>query len=449
MTTFFLVKSTSFLLISFITFSHQKYVELPLETTITESELKPLHLNYKNIDWVPSLYNSILITPSSTNIQEFNPRFLKRINGLKNKYYDEYYDESMFDCDLYEIDDLNGTFGTYLGKCKYGVYESEFGGSFYGLAPSVPKKIRDFEKDEYNLEILTNYNNSDYQIFSFDKWKIEENVITSKFYLGDTHEHFHSKEYPAGKCEAIDKEYWACSFKEMTFKNVVIPLKNKNDELYTIYFTSEFNDIVFPSEFSQKFLNASNGTCTAKYYGIEKFLECEGFAQMENNHIPLKLTGDKMNMTVEIDYYHNYHIPKGKPTNQMRLKFRGDNYIVFPMIMFKKFHVEFNNVNKTISFYSTDPSILEVYKEPEPEPQPEPPDESDVEPPEEKKLNFGIEFFHIISAIVIIAFCVCGIYLICRCRKKCKAKADRESINFIGNENIIDDENAFLDASMN
>ena len=429
MTTFFGVKATYFLLIYIISFSHQKYIFWKIESEITKSDLlKPLRLYYNSILWTPSLFSSILVVSGKIKIEDFVRQYINiiRIENLLNK------DETV--CDLYKLGDIHGPYGSYLGRCyKQEEYKEEELNALYGLSPSVPEYTQRLEEDEYNLAILKKYKHIDNQIFSFDKWKITHSLITSSFYLGDSHEDFQSNEEYIGRCAVVDEEYWGCSFKDMKFYDTVIPLtkvKNKKTSYYTIYFGSESYYIVLPLVFKDQLIQASKGKCTANNYESDLYLECEGFVPGENKFIPLKLTGDKMNMTVEIDYFYNFYgvPPKDKPTNRTRIKFANNDYIIFPMIMFKKFHVEFNNINKTISFYSNDTSILEVYKEPEPEP--EPPDESDVEPPDEKKSNFGTVLLKILLASFIIVCCAGGVYLIYRYRQKCKENIEKDIQRF-------------------
>ena len=56
---------------------------------------------------------------------------------------------------------------------------------------------------------------------------------------------------------------------------------------------------------------------------------------------------------------------KEENENRTRIRYENYDYFIFPLIMFKKFHVQFDAEKELISFYTTDPSILQVKKEEE------------------------------------------------------------------------------------
>ncbi len=69
-----------------------------------------------------------------------------------------------------------------------------------------------------------------------------------------------------------------------------------------------------------------------------------------------------MNITLEIDNVNRYN--KGnKDNNKTRIRYVDNDYFVFPLIMFKNFHVQFDAKNDLISFYTIDKSILQVEEE--------------------------------------------------------------------------------------
>ena len=68
-----------------------------------------------------------------------------------------------------------------------------------------------------------------------------------------------------------------------------------------------------------------------------------------------------MNITLEVDKMNRfYDYPSSDGTTN--ILFHDLEYIIFPLVMFKKFHVQFEVEKKVISFFSNDTSILEVKK---------------------------------------------------------------------------------------
>ena len=67
-----------------------------------------------------------------------------------------------------------------------------------------------------------------------------------------------------------------------------------------------------------------------------------------------------MNITLEVDkmsrFYANYPSLDGV-TN---IFFHDLEYIIFPLVMLKNFHVQFHVEKRVISFYSNDTNILEI-----------------------------------------------------------------------------------------
>ena len=67
-----------------------------------------------------------------------------------------------------------------------------------------------------------------------------------------------------------------------------------------------------------------------------------------------------INITLEVDkinrFYANYP-SSGGTTN---IFFGEFEYIIFPLVMFKNFHVQFDVEKRVISFYPNDTSILEI-----------------------------------------------------------------------------------------
>ena len=352
MANFLRTKKIYLLLIYLISFSNQAYVTLDLIADINNQELTPLKMNIKYLcdNWYPSLLNSILIVPDS-QLDGYQIQYIKNIE-IANAYYKDKNSQ----CTLYEFL-FNNEYNIYLGLCNFNDFKC-----YYGLSPSVPKASTGLEKEQYNLLKLKNNNDIKEFIFSFDKWEIKDNKISSKLYLGGSHKNFNSNEGYVGSCNITDKEYWSCAFKELIFNNVNIPLAKDDKSSYNIYFASEDNNIAFPNAFKNLFPEASNGKCEAKIYGDVYHLSCENLTKGE--YIPLKIIGEDMNITAEVDYSTNYCKNKGNNPKKTRISFEPIKYIIFPLMMFKKFHVEFDGVNKKISFFTKDKSILEVPEKP-------------------------------------------------------------------------------------
>ena len=85
-------------------------------------------------------------------------------------------------------------------------------------------------------------------------------------------------------------------------------------------------------------------------------------ADTKEKYLPMKLRNNNMNITIEVDYikrYYDYAIEE----NVTNILFHKEDYIIFPLSMFKNFHVQFDFDKKLISFFSNDTTILEVKKE--------------------------------------------------------------------------------------
>ena len=348
------LKNIYLVLIYLISFSNQEYTKINLKSSINTFELNPLHFSKRYIcdNWIPSLFNPILIVKDGS-LDGYELDKKKQISLKNNLYFND-----IFNCTISELL-FDNSYKTYIGECPF--VDSDYNICLYGLAPSIPKTTEGLEKEEYNLAILKNNKEIANKVFSFGKWEITDNDINSILYFGDNHENFKSNEGYIGKCNITDDEYWGCSFKEMIFNNVTIPLKkDSNSSLYNIYFASEIYDIVFPNGLKNKFQEASNNKCESHLFGTSYYLGCEGLN--EKDYIPLKLINEDMNITAEIDYFAKYSKSDKIPKSQTRIKFQSSDYIIFPLIMFKHFHIEFDANKKTISFFTKNSSLLELPK---------------------------------------------------------------------------------------
>ena len=62
-------------------------------------------------------------------------------------------------------------------------------------------------------------------IFSFDKFMLNGNSIDTTLYYGESHKHFNGEEGIIGFCNNEEDNFWGCSFEQMIFNNITIPLK--------------------------------------------------------------------------------------------------------------------------------------------------------------------------------------------------------------------------------
>ena len=106
-------------------------------------------------------------------------------------------------------------------------------------------------------------------------------------------------------------------------------------------------------------MNDGEGKCE---YNIEK--EATYCYNLFDNKlfIPLTLSNENMNITIEIDSIQRYIKEAEKEETNIIFKEEND-YLIFPMIMFKNFHVLFDADNTIIKFYSNDTDILQVKEE--------------------------------------------------------------------------------------
>ena len=70
-----------------------------------------------------------------------------------------------------------------------------------------------------------------------------------------------------------------------------------------------------------------------------------------------------MTITAEIDNINRFNNKSINDKDKTRIKFENIEYFILPLIMFKRFHIQFDGTNKIISFYTTDTSILQLKKD--------------------------------------------------------------------------------------
>ena len=339
-----------------ISFSLQKYLAFRVNATITDNEFKIMHINndlYNEDEhncqyYVPSLLIPIVLLPSIISTKDFISLDRKCIVNFPIFKYE-------FSIGLYKIPFLD--FGNVIaGKERFG---DELTDCLLGL--SIGKPNFDINENEILLNHLYNYSYIERKIFSFDKWNINNKDISSNLYLGDIHENFISNNGIIGKCKNYDNEpFWGCTFKEMIFNNSVVSLTNDNGIYYKIYFSTETYNIIFPNSFKNKFKIITNNLCSES----DNIIICHNVFDNEN-YFPLKLSNDKMAITTEIDNINRFSNKNSEDKDKTRIKFEDIDYFILPLIMFKRFHVQFDGNNNIISFYTTDSSILQIKGEKE------------------------------------------------------------------------------------
>ena len=370
-------------------FAKQNYKTLDLTTSIGENKLNELYFNdisaNKKCDyWIPALFNPVLLVDSNVhfNVDSFSsfdlesPIFSKIDISL---FHDKFFDE-------YNLIYAKNSFSEEV------IYQCYFG---------LSKGLGNYQKiteNEINLNMLKDQKYIGEKIFSFDKWTINENnnTINSFLYLGDIHENFLSKNGIIGTCNAEEKDsYWGCTFKEMKFNDNIISLMNNTDKgtYYKIFFSSENHLIIFPKSFEKEFNKMTNNICKEDE---NKFLYCNGLFNSEN-YISMKLIDDNMIITIEVDNSNRFTSNKS-PDNKTRIKFEDNEFFIFPLIMFKNFHIQFNLKENKISFYTNNKTILELKKEEE--------DNSERKEEENDSTNVGkiILIIFIIILILVLGF---------------------------------------------
>ena len=153
----------------------------------------------------------------------------------------------------------------------------------------------------------------------------------------------------------------------MILNNKIINLeRTKDNKLYKIYLTTENYDITFPRELINETTIGELFDNKCEYNRLNRYFVCNNFFN-GNEYIPLKLISNDMNITLELDNFHRYYSNNDNNKEIIKINFVGDNdYIIFPLIMFKKFHVQFDAEKKVINFYTTDNSIISIKEEKKP-----------------------------------------------------------------------------------
>jgi len=159
----------------------------------------------------------------------------------------------------FEIGKFFNDLGIYLAKND----DQSDTNCYFGLSLGFPNDTVGLNVGEDSLSYLMKNGDIKEPIFSFDKFKLNENSIDTTLYYGESHKHFNGEEGIIGFCNNNEEDnFWGCSFEQMIFNNINIPLK-KDNKLYKIYFTTETYTITFPSDLNIKKIFEDN-TCKYK-----------------------------------------------------------------------------------------------------------------------------------------------------------------------------------------
>jgi hypothetical protein len=279
---------------------------------------------------------------------------------------------------------------------------------YFGLS----SRLGEFAIDETKITInkLYDENKIEEKIFSFEKWFInnETKMISTSIIYGKEHDNFINKNENAtiGSCRPNeDYEYWGCPFDQMSLDENIVNLTDKNNKTYKIYFSTENYNITFPQDFSSLFFNnLTEGQCqnySHKSENEDYYVSCKNLLE-NKEYIPLKLISKNMTITIEIDSQKRFNNNKQK--NRTNIRYEKVDYFILPLIMFKRFYVQFDAKNDTIKFYTEEKDILEVPKEKE-----------DIKP-KNNSSNAGMTFLIIFLIILGIAL-LFGLFWFIRKRK--------------------------------
>ena len=337
-----------------ISFSNQM-IEFEMAMDVN-TESKEFYINKQISEspctqWTPSLFIPILLIPKNKETSKGDP-----LEGI------------VFDLKLPFINNNNiirvqsyegvpSIIENYLDILLKS-YRSEFSLCYFGLSPGI-NIYKDLNREHNTLINLKTKEKIKERIFSFTKWDIKASPPSSKLYLGESHNIFNSNEGIIGTCESYPNDsLWGCSFKEMIFNNINVPLKNESESLYKIYIASEIQDLYFPQSYENIFKELSKD-CEKNEMN---YLECKIFFN-SSNYVSLQLTeeNEKFIIKGQVDNLARFSVTDDDSKKDMaRIKFEDIDYIILPLMVFKEFHVQFDAEKSLISFYTDNPEILEV-----------------------------------------------------------------------------------------
>jgi len=301
--------------------------------------------------WIPSLFLPTLLISNANELKKYDDVSVDLFN-LNLPFYMK---NKLFKVKLY--DNVPFLKQDYSGTLMFAVYD-DFTQCYFGISPGIYNDEH-LEEKYYVLNRLKNSTLIKEKIFSFEKWDSEINP-KSKFYLGESNEVFSSNKGIIGTCENYPNEsHWGCSFKEMLFNNIKIPLTNENGNLYKIYFSSETHNLIFPKSYEEIFVKGSNNSCQID---TKNYLKCNKYFD-DSNHLPIILTeeNNKFIITGEVDNLNRFSNYEESKKDLARISFDEKiSYIILPLIVFKEFDIQFNAEKGQISFHTDNSTILKV-----------------------------------------------------------------------------------------
>ena len=413
MSTFRLTKNIYSFLMFFIInikFSNNQFKAFNISMDYSKG-LDFLHINNNDKNdickrWVPSLFSPILLNKDrNSGEKEINiksikidiPPFSLGKEIIEFRLYSSFKFEFL---DQYKIVLGTEQYSNMLQECYFGL--SSKLGEFNILNETSDTSINKLYEDKKIGK----------KIFSFNKWIISEGIkeINTSFYLGLEHDNFKIKNKNAtlGKCKVgEDYKYWGCSFDQMSLNGNVGDLKDKDNNTYKIYFSSETYNITFPQSFQDTFFyNVSSQQCknnSAISEDIEYFVTCKNLWDGKD-YIPIQLISKDMKITIEIDSQKRFD--ENKTSDKTNIRYEKVDYFILPLIMFKNFHIQFDAENDTIKFYTEEKGILDVPEE----------EEEEDKKSNNNSSNVGAVFLIIFIIILVIALSF-GVFWLIRKRK--------------------------------
>ena len=308
-------------------------------------------------------------------------------------------------------DDISGTLYYINNKNILDGFQVYFikyieGICYFGLSMNYQNETSGLNENEVLLSTLKENNKITQKVFSFDKISLNGNKINTKLYFGEVHKDFTSNDGFIGTCKSNEEDnFWGCSFNQMIINNKTLSLRRSDNKFYKIYLMTEEYYIKFPRALigDEDIKQLFDQKC--EYKPAEKKVECNNFLN-EKDYIPLKLISDNLNITLELDKFNRYFSSNNNDKEIINITLSSEiNYIIFPLIMFKQFHVQFDAEKNVINFYTKDSSILQVKEE------------KKETPNNEEGSSSGFNAFLIILIILLILGIGFGIFYFLRLRK--------------------------------
>ena len=324
------------LILNYFSIANLEYRKIDLKLIKGQDSSLPLYIETNDVcgKWVPALFSSLSL-----------------INRDIEGNYSKIGWEIKINSPIVIISEFSSVFASlWLGQvsvfdqvyvAKANIKFPEYCQFGFGYSDVIPED----RSEKYNLmKFLVSSKQIEKNIFSFGKWELNDTeFIHSTLYIGDSHENF--LEDNVGSCKIENGSgYFGCIFDDFIFLNETYSLKDENNKQIVIYFSSELSKIYFPQDFFK-----IPETCN--YGSVVNEFTCEDLIQKD--YLTLKLRSENMNITLEVDNLKRYYTANKE--NLANIAFHQDiDYIIFPLTMFKNFHVQFDVENNTISFYSND-----------------------------------------------------------------------------------------------